>query len=117
MWHLLFGRSCSVHFSQSLFQVLCDLIRAAGAAEAAFHILKAFDDLFGLHAANDAADALQVAIAAADDFHALNGVVIVQYKVGLLGAGAAVREAEFLAHSSKSSLFDRNPDGIRLHLL
>ena len=62
MWHLLFGRSCSVHFSQSLFQVLCDLIRAAGAAEAAFYILKAFDDLFGFHAANDAADALQVTV-------------------------------------------------------
>ena len=45
------------------------------------------------------------------------GVVIVQHKVGLLGTGAAVREAEFLAHSSKSSLFDRNPDEDRLLLL
>ena len=45
MWHLLFGRSCSVHFSQSLFQVLCDLIRAAGVAETALDALKALNDL------------------------------------------------------------------------
>ncbi len=107
----------SVHFGQSLFQVLGDLIRAAGIAETAERALHAVDHIFGLHALDQTADALQVAVAAANDLHGRNGVVIVQHKVGLLGTGAAVREAEFLAHSSKSSLFDRNPDEDRLLLL
>ena len=75
-----------------------------GGAGGAFH---PGDGVFSLHALEQAADALQVAVAAADDLDGLDGVVIVQHDVGLLGAGTLVGVAERLAHIQTSSLYIR----------
>ena len=45
-----------------------------------------------------------VAVAAADDLDGRNGVVVIQDKIGLLGAGAFVCKAEFLTHGFKLPL-------------
>ena len=58
--------SVLVHLFQSLFQVLCDLVRAAGAAEAAQRTIQTGNSVLCLHAGEQLADALQVAVAAAD---------------------------------------------------
>ena len=70
-----------VHLFQRLFQVLGDLVRAAGAAEAAQRTVQTGNGVLCLHAGKQLADAFQVAVAAADDLDGCNGVVIVQYKV------------------------------------
>ena len=93
-------RSCTAIFRredrflqlrQSALEVLGDLVGAAGAAEAAQRAIQTGNGVLCLHAGEQLADAFQVAVAAADDLDGCNGVVIVQYKVGLLGAGALVR--------------------------
>ena len=94
----------SVHLFQSLLQVLCDLVRAAGVAEPAQRAVQTCNDVLGLHAGDQLADAFQVAVAAADDLDGRNGVVVVQDKIGLLGAGAFVCKTEFLAHGFKLPL-------------
>ena len=73
----------------------------AGAAGGTLH---AGDGILSLHALEQAADALEVAVAAADDLDGLDGVVIVQHDVGLLGTGAHIGEAERFAHG-KHPLF------------
>ena len=52
-----------------------------------------------------ASDAFQVAVAAANDLDGLNGVVVVQDDVGLLGTGAHIGETKRFAHCKISSLF------------
>ena len=98
---------CDLQLSQSALEVLCDLVRAAGGAGAAGGAFHAGDGVLSLHALEQAADALQVAVAAADDLNGLDGVVIVQHDVGLLGAGTLVGVAERLAHIQTSSLYIR----------
>ena len=66
----------SVHLFQSLLQVLCDLVRAAGVAEPAQRTVQTCNDVLGLHAGDQLADAFQVAVAAADDLDGRNGVVV-----------------------------------------
>ena len=68
----------SVHLFQSLLQVLCDLVRAAGVAEPAQRTVQTCNDVLGLHAGDQLANAFQVAVAAADDLDGRNGVVVVQ---------------------------------------
>ena len=55
--------SVLVHLFQSLFQVLGDLVRAAGAAEAAQRTVQTGNGVLCLHAGKQLADALQVAVA------------------------------------------------------
>ena len=56
------------------------------------------DGVLCLHALQQAADALQVAVAATDDLDGLDGVVVVQDDLGQLGAGAHIGELERFAH-------------------
>jgi len=109
-------RSCTAIFRredrflqlrQSALEVLGDLVGAAGGTGAAGRALHPGDGVLCLHALEQTADALQVAVAAADDFDGLDGVVIVQHDVGLFGAGALVGVAERLAHIHTSSLYGR----------
>ena len=74
------------HLGQSLFQILGNLIRAAGGTGAAGSALHTGDGVFCFHALEQAADAFQVAVAAANDLDGLNGMVVVQDDVGLLGS-------------------------------
>ena len=73
------------HLGQSLFQILGNLIRAAGGTGAAGSALHTGDGVFCFHALEQAADAFQVAVAAANDLDGLNGVVVVQEQVPTLG--------------------------------
>ena len=73
-----------LQLSQRLFQVLGDLVGAAGGLAAAGRAFHAGDGVLGLHALQQTADALQVAIAAADDLDGFNGVILVQDDLGQL---------------------------------
>ena len=73
---------------QRLAQRDGELIGAGGILEAAADAAHARDGILGLHAFDQARNALEVAVAAADDLHALDGVVIVQLNVHFLGANA-----------------------------
>ena len=61
-----------LQFCQSLFQVLGNLVGAAGGAGAAGGTLHAGYGILSLHALEQAADALEVAVAAADDLNGLD---------------------------------------------
>ena len=72
-----------------------ELIAAGGRFVAASDALEAFQGVFGLHAFNQMADALQVAGAAADEAYIMEGlVVVVDFKedFGRAGSLGVIRE-------------------------
>ena len=90
----------SVGLVAHLVQGLAQLVGAGRGAHAAAYALELLDDFFGLHAAHQAADALQVAVASVPDFHIAydavlhrhdhvgaaraSGLVMIGHNVGLL---------------------------------
>ena len=79
-----------LHLGQSFGQRHRDLIGAAGRTGAAVHTLHPLDRILCLHILQQAADALQVAVAAAQNFHIGDGVIFTQLHAGHLGAGAFI---------------------------
>src|SRR5699024_4099014 len=78
------------HGGQSLFQVLGDLVGAAGGLGPAGDALHPGDGVLRLHPLEQAGDAFQVAVAAAHYLDGLNGVVGRELDLGHAGAGALV---------------------------
>ena len=68
-----------------LFDGLCQLIRAGGLLETALDAGQSFLHFFHLHTLYQGADALQVAVAAAHEFHILHNTVF-NVQVNLTGA-------------------------------
>ena len=76
----------SLCLSQSLLQSNGQLIGAGGALHAALDSGHPVDDVLGLHAFNQSADALQVAVAAADELHVVD-LAVLQVEENRPGAG------------------------------
>ena len=67
-------------------QGLSQLIGAGGGLHATLHALDSCDDIVNVHALNQSSDALQVAVAAADELNVLD-LAIFHIKQDALGAG------------------------------
>ena len=66
------------------FQSLCQLIRAAGRFASASNPFDAADDLFCLHALDQCADTLQVAVTASNKDNILDDVVVIDFYINKL---------------------------------
>ena len=82
------------------FERLCKLI-GAGSVVSAADALQKGNDLFCRSALNEFADALQISAAAADEFHVVDAVLVIQIEDDLLGAGSFGRIGD---HDSLLSL-------------
>ena len=82
-----FIRPVNLGFLLSCLQSLSQLIGAGGSLGAAGNTLNAGDDLVDIHAFHQSGDALQVAVAAAEELNILD-LAVFNLKDDLSGAGA-----------------------------
>ena len=82
------------------------LIGAGGGSAVAAHAAQPCDDVFALHALDQSADALEVAVAAAGEDGGDEAVFVVQHDVDGVGAGADAIVVEFF-HGQEVGCFAR----------
>lgn len=82
------GKMQLLHLRERLCQRDGELVGAGRILEAAADAAYPRDRVLSLHALDETGDALKIAVAAADDLDALDGVVVVQLDVHLLGTDA-----------------------------
>ena len=78
----------TAYFLHHSFQCTSQLVRARGRFKSAADSFQSADGFLGSHSFYQSTDALEIAIAAADDIEACDDLVIVSLEVNILGTGA-----------------------------